>query len=191
MRRITLGLIFAVFLFSQQNGRFASLKSQAFDLFDRGRYSEVAGRLEEVWEQDHSDARVAEYLAMGYLYGEKDVKKAKALMQESLKAGGLATFLVQHSHERGLGLLGSDVMNNYCSGRISVAPGKMSFIADSGDHSATFAAADLKEFRLPGNKPGRAEIKSGAKAFIFRVKSDTHAEAALFEDLVNQNLRSK
>jgi hypothetical protein len=187
-KRLTFLLLSAALVASaQQNGRFAALKSQAFDYFDRGQYDKVAGKLEEVWEQDHSDLKVGEYLAMGYLYGEKDLAKAQPIMKEVLAKGGQATFLVQHSHEK-LGLLNGDTLNNYCSGRMSVVPGKVSFVADDGVHSTTFSGAALKTLRLQGSGPGRFEIKAEGKNYTFRVKSETHAEAAFLQELVQQNL---
>jgi hypothetical protein len=188
-KRLTfLLLLTASALLAQQNGRFATLKSQAFDYFDRGQYDKVAGKLEEIWEQDHSDVKVGEYLAMGYLYGEKDLAKAQPIMKEVLAKGGQATFLVQHSHEK-LGLLNGDTLNNYCSGKMSIVPGKVSFVADDGMHSTTFSGAALKTLRLQGSGPGRLEIKSDGKNYTFRVKSETHAEAAFLLELVQQNLR--
>jgi len=181
-------LLTACAAFAQQNGRFATLKSQAFDYFDRGQYDKVAGKLEEIWEQDHSDLKVGEYLAMGYIYGDKDLAKAQPIMKEVLAKGGQATFLIQHSHEK-LGFLNGDTLNNYCSGKMSIVPGKVSFIADDGMHSATFTGAALKTLRLQGSGPGRLEIKSEGKNYTFRVKSETHAEAAFLLELVQQNLR--
>jgi hypothetical protein len=172
----------------QENGRFAGLKAQALEYFQRGQYAQVVGKLEEVWEQDQTDPKVAEYLAMGYLYGESDAKKAEPVMLAAIAHGGQATFLVQHSHERST-ILSGDTMNNYCTGRISVANGKMDFIADSTDHSATFLAPDLKEFRILNGSAGRFQIKSGAKTSVFRVKSQTRDEAALLERLARQNLK--
>lgn len=181
-------LLTACAALAQQNGRFATLKSQAFDYFDRGQYDKVAGKLEEIWEQDHSDLKVGEYLAMGYIYGDKDLAKAQPIMKEVLAKGGQATFLIQHSHEK-LGFLNGDTLNNYCSGKMSIVPGKVSFIADDGMHSATFTGAALKTLRLQGSGPGRLEIKSEGKNYTFRVKSETHAEAAFLLELVQQNLR--
>jgi hypothetical protein len=175
-------------LYAQQNGRFAALKSQAFELFDRGRFDQVAGKLEEVWEQDRSDSKVAEYLAMGYLYGEHSVPKARAVMKEGLDSGGQATFLIHHSHEK-MTILNGDTINNYCSGRMSIVPGKIVFTADTGEHSTTFTAGDLKDFRILGGSPGRLQIKTNAKVFVFRVKSETHEEAALLEDFAEQSLK--
>jgi hypothetical protein len=188
LRLAFLLLATALLSLAQQNGRFATLKSQAFDYFDRGQYDKVAGKLEEIWEQDHSDLKVGEYLAMGYLYGEKDLAKAQPVMKEVLAKGGQATFLVQHSHEK-LGLLSGDTMNNYCSGKMSITPGKVSFVADDGKHSTDFSAAALRTLRLQGSGPGRFEIKSEGRNYTFRVRSETHAEAALLQDLVQQNLK--
>jgi hypothetical protein len=174
---------------AQENGRFATLKSQAFDLFDRGQYAEVAGKLEEIWEQDRNDTKVGEYLAMGYLYGEKDAAKAGPVMKEAVMRGGQATFIVHHSHEKGI--LAGDTINNYCAGKMSIVPGKMTFLSEIPDHSTAIAGIDLKEFRVLGGAPGRVEIKAGGKTWIFRVKSETRAEANLFEEMAEQNLKKK
>ena len=180
-------LLFAVAAFGQQNGRFATLKSQAFEYFDRGQYDKVAGKLEEIWEQDRSDPKVGEYLAIGYLYGEHDLAKAEPVMKEVLAKGGQATFLVQHSHER-LGILNGDTINNYCSGKISIVPRKMSFIANDGVDSADFSPEEMKNLHILGGAPGRLEIKAGRKNYTFRVKSETRAEADFLLEIVQQNL---
>ena len=185
---LTLILLCATLIFGQQNGRFASLKSQGFTAFDRGQYDQVAGKLEEVWEQDQSDPKVAEFLGMGYLYGERSLTKAKPVMEAAIKLGGQATFLVQHSHEKGAFLTGS-TMNNYCTGRLSVVPGKLSYAADSGDHAAVFTADDLKEFKIAGGSPGRVQIKSAGKNYIFRLKTDTRDEVLWLDELVKQNVK--
>src|SRR5437879_2654174 len=78
---------------AQQNGRFATLKAQAFDLFQRGRYAEVVGKLEEILEQDQTDPKVAQYLAMGYLYGEHSPAKARPVMEKAISLGAPAIFL--------------------------------------------------------------------------------------------------
>lgn len=188
-RRFALIYLFVLGLAAtaQQNGRFASLKSQAFDYFDRGQYDKVAGKLEEIWEQDHTDLKVGEYLAMGYLYGERDLSRAEPVMKEVVQKGGQATFLVQHSHEK-LGILNGDTINNYCSGKMSIVPGKMSFVANDGAHSVAFSSGDLKTFRVLGGSPGRVEIKAAGKTYTFRVKSETRAEAVFLGEMVQQNL---
>jgi hypothetical protein len=189
---IVFGLaIVAGFIAAQQNGRFALLKSQAFTLFDRGQYDQVAGKLEEVWEQEQSDPKVAAYLAIGYLYGEHDPVKAKPLMKAAIDLGGQAMFLVQHSHEKtGVvgGIVSGNVMNNYCNGRIAISPGTIDFIADSGEHSVSFAGSDVKDLHILGGAPGRFQFKSAGKTYVFRVKSEKREEAALLEEFATENL---
>ena len=80
-------------------------------------------------------------------------------------------------------------MNNYCTGRISISAGKMDFIADSNDHSASFLAPDMKDFRLLNGAAGRFQIRAAGKMAVFRVRSQTRDEAALLERLARQNLK--
>jgi hypothetical protein len=173
---------------AQQNGRFSELKNQGFELFQQGKYAEVAGKMEEIWEQDQSDPKVAEYLALGYLYGEHNPAKAKPIMERAIVDGGQATFLVSHSHER-LSALQGDTMNQFCTGRMSVLPGKLVFVSDSGEHSAGITAADLKDFRVLAGAPGRIHIKSAGKSYVFRVKSQTRDEAVLLGRIAEENLK--
>jgi len=184
------GLLCSVTGLAQQNGRFATLRMQAMEAFDRGQFDQVAGRLEEIWEQDRTDPRVAEYLAMGYLYGEHNVDKARPVMKEAIARGGQATFLIQHSHGK-MAFLQGDPMNNYCSGKMSISPGTIAFISEQTDHSAKIEAAELKEFKVLGGVPGRIEIKAGNQKWTFRVRSGTMSEANLLEEIAEQNLRKK
>jgi hypothetical protein len=166
------------FAAEQRNGRFADLKAQAFDDFDKGKYAEVAGKLEGIWEEDQSDPKVAEYLAMGYLYGERDTSKASPLFDKAIALGGQATFLVIHSHER-LGVLRSEIITEFCSGKMSISPGKLTFISDSGEHTMTVSPDSLKDFSVLGGAPGRIHIKTGEKSYTFRVKTQSRSEANL------------
>ena len=175
-------------LSGQQNGRFADLKAQAFDAFEKGKYAEVAGKLEEVWEEDQSDPKVAEYLAIGYLYGERNLTKAQPLMEKAIILRGQATFLVIHSHERREFLQGN-VITDFCPGKMSISPGKLAFVADSGDHSIAILPADLKVFSVPNGAPGRIHIKAAGKNYTFRVKTQTRSEAQLLEHIAEQNLK--
>lgn len=177
-----------VFAADPQNGRFADLKASAFQAFDKGRYAEVAGRLEEIWEEDQSDAKVAEYLAMGYLYGERDLSKAQPLLEKAIALGGQATFLVIHSHEH-LSMLRGDVITDFCTGKLSITPGKISFLADSGEHTLNIPGTELKEFSILGGSPGRIHIKTLDRGYVFRVKTQTRSEAVLLGRLAEQNLK--
>ncbi|MFL6414871.1 MAG: hypothetical protein ACJ74Y_04275 [Bryobacteraceae bacterium] len=185
---VQLALYAALPALGQQNGRFSELKNQGFGLFQRGKYLELAGKMEEIWEQDHSDPKVAEYLAIGYVYGEHNPAKAKPLMEQAIAGGGQATFLVSHSHEH-LAALQGDPMNQFCTGRISVSPGKLVFVSDSGEHSVSLTPAELKDFRVGSGAPGRIHIKSGGKSYVFQVKSQTRDEAVLLRRIAEENLK--
>jgi hypothetical protein len=180
-------LLFCFAAFGEQNGRFAVLKEQGFVLFERGQYKEMAGKLEEVWENDQSDPKVAEYLAMGYLYGEKSASKAEPVMLIALDKGGQATFLMQHSHERAL--TSSGVMNNYCSGKMIVHKGKLSFVADKGEHSFEFSASEASGLKPLGGSPGRFQFQQERKNVVFRVKTETRDEVDLFGRVLKQALK--
>lgn len=187
-RRYLLVTIVWTALVAGQNARFAVLKSQALNLFGQGRYAEAGGRLEEIWEQDQSDLQVAQYLAMSYLYGEHDAKKAAPVLEKVQTLGGPGVFMIEHSHEK-LSVINGPTMNQYCTGRFLISPGKLEFVADSSDHSVTFTPSDLKEFKLSKVGNGRIDIKNGAKAYHFRVKSETHDEAVLLQHFAEVNLK--
>ena len=79
-------------------------------------------------------------------------------------------------------------MNQYCTGRISITPGKLSFVADSGEHSLLVTPDELKDFRVL-SLTGRITIKAGKQNYTFRVKSETRDEAVLLEQLAEQHLK--
>ena len=47
----------------------------------------------------------------------------------------------------------------------------------------------MKEFKVLGGAPGRIQLKTAAKTYIFRVRSETKAEAVFLEEMFNQNLK--
>jgi hypothetical protein len=90
--RSSSGLVCGFACLAQQNGRFSTLRIQAMEAFERGQFDQVAGKVEEIWEQDRSEPKVAEYLAMGYLYSEHNVDKATGHERSNTKrsAGAMA-----------------------------------------------------------------------------------------------------
>lgn len=102
-------------------------------------FDKAAAKLEEVWEQQQPpDPAVAEHLAIAYLNGEdrrnrKELAaRAYEIMEKAVAAGGQATFLVNHSHER-LGIIQGDNWTKYCRGRFSIRPGRVVFLSEAGD----------------------------------------------------------
>jgi len=144
----------AVF-FGQSGGRFEEAKRMSLQYLDSDQFDKAAAKLEEVWEQDKTDATVAENLGIAYLNGDdrryhSDVAdKASKIMEESIKLGGKATFLVQHSHEGKFvkGVTGGDSLK-YCNGKLSIIRGKLVFVMKplkgAEDHSFEATADQFK-----------------------------------------------
>src|SRR5436190_24013968 len=104
---------------SQSGGRFEAAKRMGMAYINNEQFDKAAGRLEEVWEQDKSDAVVGEFLAVAYLNSEdrrsllQSQEQAFAIIHKLVAAGSRVTFLVQHSHEK-LGWLEGRELNQYC-----------------------------------------------------------------------------
>jgi hypothetical protein len=180
----------------QGDGRFYDVKRQATDYLDSGQYDRAAARFEEVWEKDQSDPSVAEGLAIAYLNGEDRryhtelEAKAQRLVQEAIRLGGTATFLVQHSHEKFNAL---KPPNDYCSGKLSIKAGRLVFVAQARKgveaHSFDATGEGLRVAALGEN--GAFQIKTDMGNFIMfprtRIKKDTD----LIVSLAQQNLVRK
>lgn len=150
-----------MYVSAQTPPRLAELISKGISALDKGKYNEALNALQEVWEQDRGDPAVAENLAMAYLYADHDVDKARALAEESIGAGGRASFLVQHSHER-VAMLSGD-MADYCTGRLSVRKDGLSFVASDQRHSFAIEKNNFREIkvnRLYGSERGMYHIRT-------------------------------
>jgi hypothetical protein len=145
----------AVVSFGQSGGRFEDAKRMAQQYLDSNQFDKAAAKLEEVWEQDKTDPTVAENLGIAYLNGDDrryhaDVAdKAGKIMEESLKLGGKATFLVQHAHEGKVVKMvtGGDSLK-YCDGKLSISHGKVAFVMKTlkgaEDHSFEATTDQIK-----------------------------------------------
>jgi hypothetical protein len=131
--------------FLQNTGRFASLTEKALEAIEKGQFNLAVNLLEEVWEADQSDPVVAEHLGLAYLYADRNPNKAKELMEAAIKLGGRASFVMQHAHER-LTVISMGT-SDYCPGRLSISPDKLTFTAKIPEHSFTIAAGELKEIK--------------------------------------------
>lgn len=148
-------LSLAPIVLGQSGGRFEDLKRIAQQYLDSNQFDKAAAKLEEVWEQDKTDPAVAENLGIAYLngddrrYNSSVADKGAKIMEESLKLGGKATFLVQHAHEGKVTKLvtGGDSLK-YCDGKLSISKGKLTFVMKqlkgAEDHSFEATADQLK-----------------------------------------------
>jgi len=156
---------------AQTNGRYEEAKRMGMAFIQSEQFDRASGRLEEVWEQDQSDPNVGEFLALAYLNTEdrralpKLEKQAYAIIRGLVTSGARVTFLVQHSHEK-LGWLQGRELNQYCSGRLSLAGGHVVFVSDKGDkasqHSFDRDAGKIKSISL---QPAGSQHSSFAPAF--------------------------
>jgi hypothetical protein len=185
----------------QHGGRFEEAKRQAIAYLDSAQYDRAAGRYEEIWEQDQSDAAVAEGLAMAYLNGQdrpehpQALDKARDLLKRSLSMGGRATFLVQHSHEK-VAILQGRTVNNYCSGRLTVTPGRLVFVAQARkgveEHSFDLTAADVHLTPTSGgDSQGEFQIKTKPRNYAMLPRTRLKADGVLISTFLQENLVQK
>lgn len=140
----------------RDGSRFEEAKKLALQYIDSDQFDRAAGKLEEIREQDKTDPVVAENLAIAYLNGDdrryhpEAADKALQMMEEAIKLGGKATFLVQHKHEGKLERLatGGDSLR-YCDGKLVIEKGKVRFImkplrGSKEDHSFEAPSAQLR-----------------------------------------------
>ena len=194
MRRLTLLLALApLWIGAQNTGIFAARISRGIELIDKGRFNDAINVLEEVWEQDHSDAAVAENLAIGYLYADRDINKALELMEASIAKGGPGSFLMQHSHEKG-SVIASE-FSDYCAGRLSIYRDHLSFLSNVPQHSFTIQAGEFREIkanRVVGRGAGGYHIRTvDKKTYNLRPRSWNDQETKLVLYLTDKYLKAR
>ena len=191
MSRTAALLAAALCAFGQQNARLSDLKSKGIAFIDQGRFNDALNALQEVWEQDQSDPATAENLAMAYLYADHDFEKAKELAEHSIQAGGKASFLVQHPHEKVA--FASGDMADYCSGRLSISREKLVYVASEERHSFVVGKGELKEIKankVYGTDRGMYHIRTADKKnYNFRPRSWSPQEQDLILLLVNEYIK--
>jgi hypothetical protein len=188
------------FSLAQNIGRFEEGKHLGLQYIAGAKFDRAAAKFEEIWDQDQTDPLVAEYLAIAYLNGDdrKDhpelQRKAFELMQKSIELGGKASLLVRHSHEK-LGWLQGKTLNDYCAGKLSVTPARLSFTAEvhassKEDHSFDLTRSDLKiTGPASGDDRGLFQVKTKARDYSLVPASWNRTDAELFIALVQKNLR--
>ena len=187
--------------FGQSGGRFDDLKRIAQQYLDSNQFDKAASKLEEVWEQDKTDPAVAENLGIAYLNGDDRrynsgvADKGAKIMEESLKLGGKATFLVQHAHEGKVVKLvtGGDSLK-YCDGKLAISKGKLSFVMKQlkgvEDHSFEATADQVKvsgPTKTGGFKISRL-VDGKWKDFSMAPRNGEKADTSLVLSLIHEQL---
>jgi tetratricopeptide (TPR) repeat protein len=191
MLRIVAPLLVGFCLYAQNATRFAELTAKGIAYLDQGKFNEALNALEEVWERDQSDVAVAENLAMAYLYADHNLSKAKELAEHAIAAGGKASFLVQHPHEK-IGFISGDMVE-FCSGRLSISRERLVFTSKDQRDSFVVEKGQIKEMKanhVYGSSRGMYHIRTaGKKDYNFRPRSWSEEEQQLILQLVNEHLR--
>jgi hypothetical protein len=157
-------------------------------------FDKAAGRLEEVWEQDKSDAVVGEFLAVAYLNSEdrrsllQSQEQAFAIIHKLVAAGSRVTFLVQHSHEK-LGWLEGRELNQYCRGRLSIGNHHLVFVSDKGEkaskHSFDVEASEIRSIILNADdRRGTFRLKLSNGNYFMATRNRNRDEARVITDIV-------
>lgn len=184
---------------AQTSGRFEEAKRLGVSYLESGQFDKAAGKFEEIWEENQSDAMVAENLALAYLNGEgrrRDsgiAKKALELMKKAVDLGGRAPMLVLHSQERMSALQGRE-FTNYCSGTLGFRPGKVQFVVTKCHSTAKAQPFDLSPNDIQeidydnGGKRGGFRIKTKDRTFHMAPRTFLREDADLIMDLARQYL---
>ena len=187
--------------YCQSGGRFEEAKRTGMALFEGEHFEKSAGRLEEVWEQDKSDATVGEYLAMAYLNVEDrsslkgNEKLAFDIIDKLTGANQRVSFLVLHSHEK-IGWLQGSELNRYCRGKLSLSNGKLVYVGTKGEpkslHSFEQGAEGVKSITLnEDDRRGTFQLKTASGGYYFATRNRNKNEARFLVALVKKTLGTK
>jgi len=163
-------------------------------------YDRAAAWLEEVWEQDHNDVSVGEFLALAYLNTEdrrslpQNQKQAFAIINELTSKGGRVSSWCC-THMRRVCWAGTS-FSQYCRGRLSISGDHLIFVADKGEkagqHSLDITAKDFKSASFhEGDDRGTFDISLKSGSYFMATRNRNRDEARLIVNLVRQGLGGK
>lgn len=150
------------------------------------RYDQATNKLEEVLERSSNHAEALMYLGTVYLYKDLDHLKAMKWFENSLKLGGGAAFLVQHSHPT----FGGNQLADYCRGWLILRGDEVEFTPDNGTHGFRESPADLKEFKQNRLQQSMFHIKRQDSNFNFHPFTGGEDEALLIMAMYKKLSRS-
>jgi tetratricopeptide (TPR) repeat protein len=159
----------------------------ARELILERRYKDAITKLEEALETSPNHAEALSLLGAAYLYGDGDFIKAKKTFDASSRAGGGATFWVNHSHEK----LGTSEPSDYCRGWFYVGKEGIEFAPEHGQHGFRLSYLGLKELKQNRLFKSQFHVNDGQKTFNFRPRTGDEGEVwlvvAMFKNLSKQN----
>lgn len=160
--------------------------STALNLIYRQKYDDALNQLEQILETEPRNAEALTYAATANLYQTQDFARAQREFEMAFKAGGGATFFVNHSHES---LTTSDVVD-YCRGWLHLRRKTVEFVPVEGAHGFKLNFSEIQEFKRNRISKRAFHIKVGEKSQNFRGRSNTDVEALLIVALYNNFARN-
>lgn len=160
--------------------------NSALVLIYRQQYNEAINQLEQILEAQPGNAEALTYMATANLYQARDFGRAQKVFEAAFKAGGGATFFVNHSHES---LTTTDVVD-YCRGWLHLRRGVIEFVPVEGSHGFKLNLSQVQEFKRNRLTKKAFHIKFEEKNQNFRGRTNTDVEALLIVALYNNFARN-
>ncbi|HXQ74055.1 MAG TPA: hypothetical protein VN844_26365 [Pyrinomonadaceae bacterium] len=169
---------------SAQNAQLST--STALNLIYRQKYNDAITQLEQILETEPRNTEALTYMATANLYQTLDFGRAQREFEIAFKAGGGATFFVNHSHES----MNTDDVVDYCRGWLHLRRNKVEFVPIEGDHGFKLNFSEIQEFKRNRISKKAFHLKIGEKNQNFRGRSNTDVEALLIVALYNNFARN-
>jgi hypothetical protein len=145
------------------------------DLIYRQKYNEAITRLELVLETEPGNSEALTYMATANLYLNLNFNDSLKEFEKAIRAGGGATFLVSHSHEK---LTTNDVVD-YCRGWLHLRRDGVEFVPIDDTHGFKIQFNEVEEFKVNRLSKRAFHIKVAGKSQNFRGRSNTELEPLL------------
>jgi hypothetical protein len=189
-RRSWLGTCFVIPLHrSSQQRSISTLVEKGIHSVEGYQFADGINTLEEAWDRGQRSPVVCEYLALAFLYGERDYERAWKLMTQAIEQGGQASIFVRHSHGKSILSAG---LENYCVGKLSISRDRLVFKSREPAHDFAVEGAELTRLRanrFEFGKKGRFHLRIMDKSnYEFTPYTESEDERRLFLELLKVGL---
>lgn len=181
--RSSVRIVLALFVFSSlgygvhPQGQSANQSGlpPAIELIYRQKYDDAITRLEEVLEREPKNSEALTYLATANLYLHGNFTTALEDFNEAFNAGGGASFVVTHSHEK----FNTDYVADYCRGWLHLRKDGIEFVPLEGTHGFKLAFGQVEELKINRLSKRAFHIKYDKKSQNFYTRSNSEFEPLL------------
>lgn len=159
----------------QPAGTQAAIDPVISELIFRQKYDDAITKLEEVLESDSKNGEALTYMATANLYLHRNFTTALEDFNGAFKAGGGATFVVTHSHEK----FNTDYIADYCRGWLHLRKNGVEFVPTEGTHGFKLSYTEIEEIKINRLSKRAFHIKFNQKSQNFYTRSNTEFEPLL------------